>query len=174
MIKQRLSLLVLLAGAMACRQQAPASKTALEVDSSLLEVTDSNSVAPAADSALLTADTISYSPDQLIGKWLQPVPGLDKQKQGFDLRKDSVARSLNMYTLVYEKWGLVKDTLLLWNHTEGVEKKDSAATIDTVIIKELTDSTLILFPVKAAEGYLEKYEKEAGGKVKSKKGKGKK
>jgi hypothetical protein len=171
MIKQRLSLLVLLAGVMACRQQAPASKTAPEEDSSLLEVADSSSVAPAADSAL-TADTISYSPDQLIGKWLQPVPGLDKQKQGFDLRKDSVARSLNMYTLVYEKWGLVKDTLLLWNHTEGMEKQDSAATVDTSIIKELTDSTLVLFPVKAAEGYLEKYEKEAG--VKSKKVKGKK
>ncbi|HEY8917290.1 MAG TPA: lipocalin family protein [Chitinophaga sp.] len=171
MIKQRLSLLVLLAGVMACRQQAPASKAELEEDSSLLEVTDS---VPAADTALVTADTISYSPDQLIGKWLQPVPGLDKQKQGFDLRKDSVARSLNMYTLVYEKWALVKDTLLLWNHTEGVEKQDSAATIDTVLIKELTDSTLVLFPVKAAEGYLEKYEKEAVTKVKSKKVKGKK
>lgn len=171
MIKQRLSLLVLLAGMMACRQQAPASKAELEDDSSLLEVTDS--IAAAADTALLTADTISYSPDQLIGKWLQPVPGLDKQKQGFDLRKDSVARSLNMYTLVYEKWGLVKDTLLLWNHTEGVEKQDSAATIDTVLIKELTDSTLVLFPVKAAEGYLEKYEKEIVKKVKSKKVKGK-
>jgi len=160
MITQRLLLLILLAGAAACRQQAPAGKAELADDSSLLDITDTNNIAPAPDSALITADTISYGPEQLIGKWLQPVSGVDKERQGFDLRKDSIARSINMYTLVYEKWGLVKDTLLLWNHTEGVEKEDSAATIDTTIIKELTDSTLVLFPIKAAEGYLEKYEKE--------------
>lgn len=171
MTKQRLSLLVLLAGALACRQQAPASKARLEDDSSLIDITDTNNIAPAPDSALIKADTgVTYRPEQLIGKWLHPVPGRDNEQQGFDLRKDSLARSINMYTLVYEKWGLAKDTLLLWNHMEGMEKEDSAATVDTAIIRELTDSTLVLFPTNAAEGYLEKYVKE----IKSKRPKNKK
>ena len=159
MIRLPLFLLALFVGLAACRQGAKTDSPAGEEDSSLMEVADSSGIAPGPDTSFIQPDTVSYRPEQLLGKWLQPVPGLDKERQGFDLRKDSVARSINMYTLVYEKWALVKDTLLLWNHTE-VEKKDSAATIDTAIIKTLTDSTLILFPIKAAEGYLEKYEKE--------------
>jgi hypothetical protein len=47
--------------------------------------------------------------------------------------------------------------LLLWNHSEGV--KDTSTIVDTTIIKELSDTSLVLFPVKAAEGYMEKYRK---------------
>ncbi|KAA2244881.1 lipocalin family protein [Chitinophaga agrisoli] len=160
MIKHPLFLLTCCIVFAACRQRAKTDTPAGDEDSSLMAVTDSSRIAPGPDTSFIQPDTVSYRPEQLLGKWLQPVPGLDKEKQGFDLRKDSVARSINMYTLVYEKWALVKDTLLLWNHTEGVHDKDSAATIDTTIIKTLTDSTLVLFPVKAAEGYLEQYEKD--------------
>ena len=88
---------------------------------------------------------------------MQPVAGLDKETQGFLLRKNGTAKSINMYTLVYEKWELTHDTLLLWNHSEGV--KDTSTIVDTTVIKELSDTSLVLFPVKAAEGYVEKYRK---------------
>ena len=175
-MNRNLLLTAMLIAAVACgqqqRQAKPVIDTVADVDSSLIKQADSTGIAPLPDTAFISADTVSYQPEQLIGKWLRPVPGVDKQMQGFDLRKDSNAHSINMYTLVYEKWALSKDTLLLWNHTEGVHQKDSAATVDTTIIKDLTDTTLVLFPVKAAEGYLEKYEKKmekrGRGKGKSK------
>ena len=174
-MNRNLLLIAMFITALACRHQSKPATTATDtltdVDSSLVKQADSTGIAPLPDTTFIKADTISYEPAALIGKWLRPVPGRDKEMQGFDLRKDSAAHSINMYTLVYEKWALSKDTLLLWNHTEGVHQKDSAATVDTTIIKELTDTTLVIFPVKAAEGYLEKYEKkiEKAGRAKGKK-----
>lgn len=148
----------LITGLVACQPAGQPKVVTLE-DSSLTSAKDSL-VIPLPDSAAVPAeDTITYRPEQLAGKWLQPVSGLEKEVQGFELRKDGIAKSINMYTRVYEKWLLLRDTLLLWNHTEGVQEKDSAATIDTTVIRALTDSTLVLFPIKAAEGYLEHYTK---------------
>ncbi|GAA0530274.1 lipocalin-like domain-containing protein [Chitinophaga japonensis] len=144
----------------ACSEQPKKPDPVVTEDSSLLQRIDTAAIAPGPDTAFIQADTATWRPEQLIGKWLRPVPGLDKEMQGFQLKKNGSAVSINMYTLVYEKWELVKDTLLLWNHTEGEQQKDSAATIDTTVIKDLTDSTLVLFPVKAAEGYLEEYQKK--------------
>jgi hypothetical protein len=175
MTRNLLLLAIFISAVMACRQSSrtakPLEDTVADVDSSLVKQADSTGIAPLPDTALIAPDTVNYQPGQLVGKWLRPVPGRDKETQGFDLRKDGSAHSINMYTFVYEKWALSRDTLLLWNHTEGVHQKDSAATIDTTIIKTLTDTTLVLFPVKAAEGYLEKYEKkiEKGGRGKGKK-----
>jgi len=174
-MNRNLLLTAMIITALACTHQSKPAKTATDtladVDSSLIKQADSTGIAPLPDTSFIKADTVSYEPKALIGKWLRPVPGRDKETQGFDLRKDGSAHSINMYTLVYEKWALSKDTLLLWNHTEGVHLKDSAATVDTTIIKDLSDTTLVIFPVKAAEGYLEKYEKkiEKGGRVKGKK-----
>lgn len=142
-------------------------------------VVDTPVYAPAMDTVpaivedstvIVVADTIVIDTAKLIGKWLQPVTGKDNEWQGMELKKNRKAIAINMYSLVYEKWELQHDTLLLWNHAEGVKSSDSTRTIDTVIIRDLTDTSLVLFPVKAAEGYLEKYRKETGGKkVKSRK-----
>ncbi|MCW3462535.1 lipocalin family protein [Chitinophaga nivalis] len=123
-------------------------------DSSLIVVADSSRIG-ITDSVAVVADTVHVDAARLIGKWIQPVAGLEKEMQGFQLRKNGTARSINMYTLIYEKWQVTHDTLLLWNHSEGV--KDTSAMIDTIIIKELSDTSLVLFPVKAAEGYTERY-----------------
>ncbi|NSL89299.1 lipocalin family protein [Chitinophaga solisilvae] len=123
-------------------------------DSSLVGIADSSN-AGVTDSITAVTDTLYVDTAKLIGKWIQPVAGLDKEMQGFQLRKNGTARSINMYTLVYDKWQLTHDSLLLWSHSEGT--KDSSFVIDTTIIKELSDTSLVLFPVKAAEGYTEKY-----------------
>jgi hypothetical protein len=61
--------------------------------------------------------------------------------------------------MVYDRWSVSHDTLLFWIHIEGTRQKDSAVVIDTTLIRALTDTSLVLFPIKAAEGYLEEYKK---------------
>ncbi|MEC5147923.1 lipocalin family protein [Chitinophaga sp. 212800010-3] len=154
----RISLVGLLILAVACRNTGKkAEKEELQQDSSLVSIADSSN-ARITDSTTAVADTLHIDAARLIGKWIQPVAGLDKEMQGFQLRKNGTAKSINMYTLVYEKWQLTHDTLLLWNHSEGV--KDTSTIIDTTIIRELSDTSLVLFPVKAAEGYMERYRRQ--------------
>ena len=155
----RFNLVCLLILAVACNggKHKEENKEELYDDSSLVSIADSSN-AGITDSIAAVADTLHVDAAKLIGMWIQPVAGLDKEMQGFQLRKNGTARSINMYTLVYEKWRLTHDTLLLWNHSEGV--KDTSTIVDTTIIKELSDTTLVLFPVKAAEGYVEKYRRQ--------------
>ncbi|MVT42547.1 hypothetical protein GO495_18280 [Chitinophaga oryziterrae] len=153
----------------ACEPSSGPASAITSRDSSLIDVPDSTSMQIADSVAVLaTTDTVTYKADRLVGRWLQPVPGLDKEKQGFLLKKNGKAVSINTYSLVYDKWLLQHDTLLLWNHAEGVHSKDTAATVDTTIIQSLTDTTLVLFPIKAVPGYQEQYTKE---KVDGRKGK---
>ncbi|MBT2620605.1 lipocalin family protein [Chryseobacterium sp. ISL-6] len=84
----------------------------------------------------------SFSKDKLVGKWLQPIPGMEAEKQGFELHKDGSASSLNIHTLLYDKWEKSGDTLLLWYHTEGV--KVLSNSVDTLLIKKLDDTNLIV------------------------------
>jgi hypothetical protein len=80
--------------------------------------------------------------ERIIGKWVQPIPGQETSKQGVQLNSDGSASSINMHTLIYEKWQLKGDTLLLSNHTEGV--KTTGSYVDTALVKSLTDSALVL------------------------------
>lgn len=156
MVRFNLVCLLILAGACNGAKNKALTKEELQDDSSLVSIADSSN-AGITDSIAAAADTLHVDATKLIGRWIQPVAGLDKEMQGFQLRKNGTAKSINMYTLVYEKWRLTHDTLLLWNHSEGV--KDTSTIVDTTIIKELSDTSLVLFPVKAAEGYMEKYRK---------------
>ena len=79
---------------------------------------------------------------KLAGKWVQPIPGQEPAMQGFQLNPDGTASSINMHTLIYDKWELKGDTLILWNHTTGVKVESNS--IDTNVVKHITDSTLIL------------------------------
>ena len=150
--------------AASCQQPAPSPKTIEVEDSSLIDVPDTVTPETIIDSVtMIKADTISYSELQLLGKWLQPVAGVDKTTQGFQLKKNGAITSINTYSMVYDRWSVSHDTLLFWSHIEGPRQKDSAIVIDTTLIRALTDTSLVLFPIKAAEGYLEEY-KKAGKK----------
>ncbi|SHL88536.1 Lipocalin-like [Chitinophaga jiangningensis] len=149
---QKVLLLTGLVGMAACGNSGK-EETEYVHDSSLLSIDSSNAIV--TDSTTAVADTLHIDTTRLIGKWIQPVQGLDKEMQGFQLKKNGVAKSINMYTLVYERWQVMHDTLLLWNHSDGV--RDTTTIVDTTIIRELTDTSLVLFPVKAAEGYTERY-----------------
>lgn len=84
--------------------------------------------------------------ESLIGKWVQPIPGQEGEKQGVQLNADGSASSINIHTLIYEKWQLKGDTLLLSYHTEGV--RTTGSDVDTSLVKNLTDSTLALIGEK--------------------------
>jgi len=86
-----------------------------------------------------------FSKEILFGKWVQPIPGQENENQGFQLNEDGTANSLNMHTLLYDKWKLSKDTLFLWNHTVGV--KEVSANIDSLLIKKVSDVELIIAPI---------------------------
>ncbi|GEP95068.1 lipocalin-like domain-containing protein [Chitinophaga cymbidii] len=116
------------------------------------------------DSVATLLDTTKTEVDSTLlpGRWMQPVPGIDSILQGMDLRKNGKAVSINMHTLLYDKWKLAHDTLILWSHAEGVE--NPAPAIDTMLVKTLNDSVLVLFPTSAVPGYLEKFTRQRKGK----------
>jgi hypothetical protein len=153
-------LIAVLSGCSSPGNKVPADK--IEEDSSLIAVQEDTSATTVADSlALVSTDTVPLDPGLLPGKWLQTIQGPDKPvMQGFLLKRNGAMTSVNTYAVVYEKWALQRDTLLLWSRAEGMKTKDSSHVIDTAIITELTDTSLVLHPLKAAEGYLDRYERK--------------
>ncbi|MFS4432242.1 lipocalin family protein [Chryseobacterium sp. S90] len=95
---------------------------------------------------------------RLIGKWLQPIPGMESEKQGFELYDNGVATSLNIHTLQYDKWMVAQDTLFLWYHTEGVQQVSNG--VDTLIIKKLDINNLMVSPTGSKTADQEIYTKE--------------
>lgn len=62
----------------------------------------------------------------LVGSWIQPNPANEKEVQGFDLKEDGTAESINMATLKTSKWWVEGDQLFLeqesiGNGTSGVD-----------------------------------------------------
>ena len=49
----------------------------------------------------------------LQGDWVEPIPGMEGEVQGFSLREDGVAESIGMATLQYRHWRLEGNTLVL-------------------------------------------------------------
>ncbi|MDV2444917.1 hypothetical protein CMV00_14115 [Elizabethkingia anophelis] len=100
---------------------------------------------------------VALTKENLYGKWMQPIPGEEDESQGFVLHKDYTAGSLNIHTLLYERWALSQDTLFLWSHTQGVSL--FSENIDTLLIKKLTERELIIAPANAKD-VEERYIKE--------------
>ncbi|WP_158618060.1 lipocalin-like domain-containing protein [Chitinophaga lutea] len=143
--------------------QAPVSG---EKEKDSVAVTDSTELVdtlPADSVTVIPADTAVIVDSTLVpGRWLQPVQGIDSVMQGFNLRKNGKAESVNMHSRLYDKWKLQQDTLLLWSHAEG--DKEPVTEIDTLVIKMLNDTSLVVFPTNAAPGYLEKYTRKKGSR----------
>ena len=57
--------------------------------------------------------------DEIIGTWVQPIPGMENQNQGFVLNQDGPAASVNMHTLSYTHWQRKKDALVLTGQSIG-------------------------------------------------------
>jgi hypothetical protein len=80
--------------------------------------------------------------DKIEGSWVQPVPGQPDKIQGFNLLPDGQASSINMSTLVYERWKREGQSLILTGISHG--NRQSIYFSDTLIIRKLTNDSLIL------------------------------
>ncbi|WP_295126088.1 lipocalin family protein [uncultured Chitinophaga sp.] len=133
----------------------------VQEQSQLDSMTTGKDSIPAPVTELFKTDTMpkldSIPVGKLPGRWTQPVQGIDSLMQGFVLKKNGQASALNSHSPSYEKWELVKDTFIIWSKSESDSVKTLAA--DTLLIRALTDTALVLFPINATPGYLEKYKK---------------
>ncbi|MBC8594707.1 hypothetical protein H8744_15975 [Oscillospiraceae bacterium N12] len=78
----------------------------------------------------------------IVGKWIQPVPGMQNVKQGFELAEGGKASSVNIATLSYERWQQQGSLLILSGRSIGSHQ--SLSFSDTLDIKSLTEDSLIL------------------------------
>lgn len=154
---QKISLLsISLLFLLACKQKTTPVTTHTDT---IIAAKDTVLAIPIADTAVAPphTDTIVVTEPQLLGRWTRPVEGLENKTEGFELRKQGKIRNINStkFTMVYDGWALHTDTLILSSHQALV--KEPEEVIDTAIIRGITDTTLILFPIRAAEGYEERY-----------------
>ena len=63
----------------------------------------------------------------LVGSWTQPNPINDKEVQGFELKEDGTAVSINMATLKTTKWWVEGDKLFLEQESIG----NGGSSVDT-------------------------------------------
>lgn len=82
------------------------------------------------------------SDNQLVGTWVQPIPGQENAVQGFTLNKDGSASSVNMHTLIYKSWQQEGNILKLSGESLG---NGQIITInEEFLIKQLDKKSLIL------------------------------
>ncbi|WP_322545198.1 lipocalin family protein [Elizabethkingia miricola] len=101
-------------------------------------------------------DSLGYD-KKLLGKWVQPIPGQEETKQGFELDDNKTAHSININTMEYEKWTFSKDTLFIWGHTTGL--RETSSFVDTLLVKKLSESELVVSRLGIIEGDQEIYRK---------------
>ncbi len=86
---------------------------------------------------------IAHSPYFYIqGTWVEPNPINPSQEQGVILKADGTASSVGMATLIFEKWVLTGDQLLLTSKSIG--NKQTLEGIDTLQIVKLNADSLVL------------------------------
>ena len=61
----------------------------------------------------------SPSTNAFVGDWVEPIPGMEDQVQGFSLRDGGVAESIDMATLQYRYWRVEGEALVLSGESIG-------------------------------------------------------
>ncbi|MDY3979095.1 MAG: lipocalin family protein [Tidjanibacter sp.] len=78
----------------------------------------------------------------ICGSWVEPVEGQPGMVQGIELRADHSARSIGMATLLFERWQLSDDKLILSG--ESIGNGQTIAFSDTLAVVRLTPDSLLL------------------------------
>ena len=79
----------------------------------------------------------------LVGGWVQPVPCMEQQNQGFRLAEDGTASSVNMATLQYEAWEETGDGLLVLRG-KSIGNGQTLPFADTLLLRSVDGDSLIL------------------------------
>ena len=69
------------------------------------------------DDIYMTGDAIRH--EDMIGGWTRSIESMPKEVEGFELRPDGVAVSINMATLPYTSWQLLEGKLILKGQSIG-------------------------------------------------------
>ena len=69
------------------------------------------------DDIYISGDSVTI--EDMVGSWIEPIPGQKDKYQGFTLHDDSTAESINMNTLLIQKWRLDKGYLVLTEKSIG-------------------------------------------------------
>jgi len=77
--------------------------------------------------------TIEDQNTYLLGSWIEPIPGNEKEFQGFTLNSDGTANSINMATLQYQKWQFKDGKLILTAKSIGNKTSSVGEEIYTII-----------------------------------------
>lgn len=96
---------------------------------------------------LLTATKVIVTPAQrgnteILGEWIQPIESMPGETQGIKIDENGTASSINMATLVYEKWSQDGDQLILSGQSIG--NGQTIQFTDTLKIETVTPDSLIL------------------------------
>ena len=83
-----------------------------------------------------------YSSKNFLGNWIEVMPPDLKYIQGFTLDKSGVASSIGMATLVYTKWEVKSDSMILWG--KSIANGQTIDFSDTLHILKITNDSLIL------------------------------
>lgn len=80
--------------------------------------TEEKQTSATQDTAVTDNNATSSNAD-ITGSWVEPNPIDSTQVQGFELLQDSTAKSINMATLVYDKWWVADNKLYLKSTSIG-------------------------------------------------------
>lgn len=101
---------------------------------------------PIATLALIACSGNNNLTNQLKGSWVAPINSMPEQMEGFELKDDGLASSINMATLVYEKWETIKldnaDVLVLQGKSIG--NGQTLSFSDTLKIDKISENSLTL------------------------------
>lgn len=103
--------------------------------------------------------------ENIVGTWVQPVPGLPKLKQGFVLEEGGKASSIDMATLRYETWQQEGSLLILSGKSIGNHQIISFS--DTLSIEKQTRDSLVLKKGQLVFRYAREDAKSLGKTVES-------
>lgn len=84
----------------------------------------------------------SVNNNDIIGSWIEPIPGQSGSFQGIYLQSDGKASSINMSTLQYKNWTLQGGNLILEGTSIG--NGQTISFVDTFKIDKLLPDTLML------------------------------
>ena len=104
----------------------------------------------AASLACVSCST-KYTEQELIGLWIEPIPGMPGKVQGIALEQGGTAHSINMATLAYESWQCSGDELVLTGESIGNGTKGRFT--DMLKIETVSADSLILMRGNLRVGY---------------------
>jgi len=78
----------------------------------------------------MAADAVSD--ENMIGRWTRPIENMPREVEGFELRPNGIAVSINMATLPYTSWQLMEGKLILRGKSIGNGSSSNVTDIYTI------------------------------------------